>query len=115
MTMAAKQVVLDRAQVEERSTERVQEGPGVHRALLWVEGGSTAGLMWVEPDARMDEHVHHGHAHHVWVIEGTPKVLGRELQAGSYAFVPPGVPHSLEGGPEGCQLFYLYLAVDDVS
>ena len=105
----AQEVVLSRAEVQALEGQRVEEAVGVYRALLWERRGSTAGLLWLDPGTHMGEHTHHGHSHHVWVIDGTPKVLGRELGPGSYAFVPPGVPHALSGGQEGCKLFYLYL------
>lgn len=104
-----REVILDRGQVRATEEQRVEESPGVHRALLWEQHGSNAGLLWVDPDRHMDEHTHEQHAHHIWVVEGTAHVLGRELDAGSYAFVPPGRPHALAGGTTGCKLFYLYL------
>lgn len=108
---AMDQLILDADQVEARAEQRVEGPAGVHRAILWEQGGSTAGLLWVDPDTRMDEHTHERHRHHIWVLEGGANVLERELEAGSYAFVADGVPHALAAGPDGCELFYLYLEV----
>lgn len=105
------ELILDASQVQARARERVEGPAGVHRAILWEQDRSTAGLLWVDPDTRMDEHTHDRHRHHIWVLEGTASVLGRDLEAGSYAFVADGVPHALAGGPDGCKLFYLYLEV----
>lgn len=105
------QLILDPDEVQVRAEQRVEGPAGVHRAILWEEHGSAAGLLWVDPDTTMDEHTHQGHCHHIWVLEGTAGVLGRELEPGSYAYVATGVPHALTGGSDGCKLFYLYLSV----
>lgn len=92
------ELILDASQVRARAQQRVEGPAGVRRAILWEQGGSTAGLLWVDPDTRMDEHTHEQHCHHIWILEGTASVLGRDLEAGSYAFVAKGVPHALTGG-----------------
>lgn len=85
--------------------------PGVTGTDLWASGRSHAGLMWLEPGARLEAHTHTRHAHHVWVVEGGMETLGRSLAAGSYAVVPPGQRHGLQAGAAGVTLFYLYLEV----
>jgi len=104
-----KEVVLDRAQVQVVALNRVEGPDGVHRAILWEQDRSTAGLLWLDPGLKVPEHTHKGHCHHVWVVSGAATVLGRQLEPRSYAYVPPGVPHGMDAGPDGCELFYLYL------
>lgn len=90
---------------------RTTLAPGVTSAELWASGHSHAGLMWLEPGARLEEHTHTRHAHHVWVVAGGMETLDRSLAAGSYALVPPGQRHGLRAGAAGVTLFYLYLEV----
>jgi quercetin dioxygenase-like cupin family protein len=106
-----KETVLDRAQVQAAVLNRTEGPGGVHRAILWEQGGSTAGLLALDSGVSMPEHTHRGHCHHVWVVSGTATVLGRQLEPRSYFYVPPGTPHATEAGPDGCELFYLYLEV----
>lgn len=104
-------LILDQREVSERTERRVEGPGGVHRTILWEQHRSTAGLLQLDPDTRMDEHTHDRHCHHIWITRGSANVLGRDLDAGSYAYVAKGVPHALASGPEGCELFYLYLEV----
>lgn len=83
---------------------------GVTISQLWSDQRSHAGILRLGPGARIPEHTHEEHAHHIWVIEGRVRVLGRDLVSGSYAYVPPGQPHDLRGRePTGCRVFYTYL------
>ena len=43
--------------------------------------------------------------HHITVVKGTCRVLGRRLQAGGYVYVPAGMAHSVEAGAWGCTFF----------
>jgi quercetin dioxygenase-like cupin family protein len=43
--------------------------------------------------------------HHITVVKGTCRVLGRPLRAGGYAFVPAGQAHSVKAGAWGCTFF----------
>jgi hypothetical protein len=43
--------------------------------------------------------------HQISVVQGTCVVLGRRLTAGSYAYVPAGMPHSVKAGTWGCTFF----------
>ena len=45
--------------------------------------------------------------HHLVVLKGTCRVLGRPLQAGGSAFVPAGLDHSVKAGAWGCTFFFL--------
>lgn len=86
---------------------------GVVDVRLWSDGRSSAGKMRLDPDARLATHTHRRHCHHVWVVDGVAIAMGRTLTPGSYAYVPPGEPHDLAGGPEGATVFYLHLETGD--
>jgi quercetin dioxygenase-like cupin family protein len=111
-TSTLRELVLSAADVEQRRGEHgVEETPGVRRTVLWEHAGSAAGVLEVDAGATIGEHAHPGHGHHVWVVEGTARVLGRELAPGSYWFVPSGRPHALEASGDGAvRVFYVYEA-----
>jgi quercetin dioxygenase-like cupin family protein len=95
------------AAVHERQLGRLD---GVTITQLWSDERSHAGVLRLGPGATIPEHTHDEHAHHIWVAEGRVQVRGRELEAGAYAYVPPGLAHDLHGvGPTGCKVFYTYL------
>jgi mannose-6-phosphate isomerase-like protein (cupin superfamily) len=101
---------------EVRSRTRRQLHPGVTFAILWREGHDAAGMMWVDADAEVPEHVHEDVAHHIWIVEGRARTEQRTLGPGSYLHVPPGVPHQLHGlAPGGFTMFYLYLTTPSGS
>ncbi len=103
------EVVLAAAEVGQRQQDGVEEADGVVRTTLWHHGGSAAGTLVLEPGATLDEHTHDAHGHHVWVVSGTAEVLGKQLDAGSYWFVPAGRAHALTAGRDGpCELFWVY-------
>lgn len=110
METMQQEVVLDAAQVAARQDEDgVDEGGGVTRTTLWHHSGNAAGTLTLAAGAALDEHTHHAHGHHVWVVSGTAEVLGRELTAGSYWFVPAGLAHALQAAAdEPCELFWVY-------
>ena len=43
--------------------------------------------------------------HHITVVKGTCRILGRRLQAGGYVYVPAGMSHSVQAGAWGCTFF----------
>ena len=43
--------------------------------------------------------------HHITVVQGTCRVLDRQLQAGGSAYVPAGMAHSVKAGVWGCTFF----------
>lgn len=43
--------------------------------------------------------------HHITVVKGTCRVLGRQLGAGGYVYVPAGMAHSVKAGAWGCTFF----------
>lgn len=61
--------------------------------LLHADAGVE--LRWIDRDSD----------HEITVVSGTCRVLGRRLQAGSYAYVPAGMPHSVQAGAWGCTFF----------
>lgn len=103
--------ILEAARIAE--LERKEIAPGATSVQLWSERRSYAGTMYLEPQARLSEHTHRRHAHHVWVVDGVVETLGRQLPRGSYAYVAPRQPHDMAAGPAGATIFYLYLESDD--
>lgn len=96
---------IDSAELDALRIEQV----GGHRIrVLWRDGGSVAGVLDLVADERLPRHVHHDAEHHVWVERGSCQVSGRCLDPGSYIRVDPGSPHSLEAGPRGCRLFFVF-------
>jgi quercetin dioxygenase-like cupin family protein len=47
----------------------------------------------------------HDTDHHITVVKGTCRVLGRRLGAGGYVYAPAGVAHSVQAGAWGCTFF----------
>ena len=84
---------------------------GVHHRVVWRDGRSMAGVMTVEPGARLGSHAHRRHHHHMLVLDGEALILGRRMEPGSYAHVPAGVEHDIDASDTGgCTVFYLYIA-----
>ncbi|HWD42504.1 MAG TPA: hypothetical protein VHM23_02070, partial [Actinomycetota bacterium] len=84
---------------------------GVRDRLLWQDpaGKSLAGLLHLDPGARVLPHIHLQAVHHLWVVSGSCTIDGRTLDAGSYGLVPAGRTHGIEQvGRAGCLLFYVY-------
>ncbi len=86
---------------------------GVRYKVLWQSGTTVLGLMQIDAGAQNPEHTHHGAHHHILVLSGTCRMLGRDVTAGSYVYVPPGVAHSvINDGDEPCTFFYTYRPVE---
>lgn len=102
------QVIATAEQIAGMPRRAVRDLTGIHERVLWSSGVQVSGVMDFAPDATMPEHVHHDHSHHVWVLEGSVDVLGETLTRGAYVHVPPGVPHEVAAGPDGCTLFYVF-------
>jgi len=82
---------------------------GVDHKVLWQSGDVVIGLIRVAAGATKPEHVHHGAHHHIWITRGSCEMVGTAVEAGSYVYIPPGVPHAVGNvGPEGCEFFYTY-------
>jgi quercetin dioxygenase-like cupin family protein len=96
---------VDSAEVDALPVELVA---GHRIRVLWRDATGVAGVLDLVADERLPHHVHHDAEHHVWVERGSCQVSGRCLDPGSYIRVEPGSPHSLEAGPRGCRLFFVY-------
>jgi quercetin dioxygenase-like cupin family protein len=105
-------VMLDRQEVAALPWRPFAGIAGLRDRVLWQDPGgkSLAGLVHLDPDARVLPHLHLRATHHLWVVSGSCTIDGRILAAGSYGFVPAGRTHGIEQvGRAGCLLFYLYL------
>ena len=102
-------IVLDAAAIED-----LPEGPlghlaGVRNRVVWQAGTCMAGLLTIDGGHQLGLHTHRRHHHHLWVVEGGARVLGRDLGPGSYVHVPSGAEHDIDArGTAGCAVFYLY-------
>jgi quercetin dioxygenase-like cupin family protein len=47
----------------------------------------------------------HATDHHIAVVDGTCRALGRRIHAGGYVYVPAGIDHSVKAGAWGCTFF----------
>lgn len=82
---------------------------GVVQKVLWQSGDVVIGLIRVGAGVEKPAHVHLAAHHHIWLVSGSCSMLGRELSAGAYVHIPPGVAHEVTGvGPEGCVYFYTH-------
>ncbi|MCA0331214.1 MAG: hypothetical protein LCI03_15105 [Actinobacteria bacterium] len=82
---------------------------GATHKVLWQHHDNVIGLIRVEAGGSKPEHTHHGAHHHMLITKGSCVMLGRRVDAGSYVYVPPGVPHAVdEVGPDGVEFFYTY-------
>ena len=43
--------------------------------------------------------------HHVVIVDGTGRVLGRRIHAGGSVYVPAGTDHAVKAGAWGCTFF----------
>lgn len=102
--------VVEKPSIEARSWEPLRGLPGVNQKVLWQSGRMIAGLVRMDPGAEEPGHVHHDADHHVYVVDGSARIAGREVSAGGFVFVPAGVSHAAtDVGPDGCTFFYTYL------
>src|SRR5690606_12317712 len=83
---------------------------GVTLRILWQDGTSIAGVLTVEPGHHLGAHTHRVNHHHIWVLDGVARILGRELGPGSYVHIPAGVEHDIDASlTSGCRVLYMYL------
>lgn len=83
---------------------------GVTYRVVWEDGAAMGGIMSLEAGAHLGKHTHRTNEHHVWVIEGSARILGSLLGPGSYVHIPSGTAHDIDASStSGCTLFYLYL------
>jgi quercetin dioxygenase-like cupin family protein len=106
-------MVLGAQDVDARAWEPMPGQTGVFSKLLWRSGDVAIGLIRVDAGAEKAAHVHHGAHHHIWVVSGSATMVGQELAAGSYVYIPPGVMHEVTAvGPDGITFFYTYRPVE---
>jgi mannose-6-phosphate isomerase-like protein (cupin superfamily) len=104
-------VVLDPREVAALPWRPFAALSGVRDRVLWQDptGKSVAGLLHLDPGARVLPHIHLRAVQHLWVVSGSCTIDGRTLDAGSYGFVPAGRSHGIEQvGRAGCLLFYVH-------
>jgi quercetin dioxygenase-like cupin family protein len=106
-------ILLAAAEVEDLAWKPLGDNAGVTHKVLWRSGDVVLGMFRLEPGAVNPAHVHQGAHHHFLVTSGTARIIDRELDAGSYAYIPPGVAHEVAAaGEDGCTLFYTYRPVE---
>lgn len=69
------------------------------RELLRLDAG--AELRWEDRDVD----------HHIIVMSGTCRILGRQIHAGASAYIPAGMAHTIKAGAWGCTV----LSVDTAT
>jgi quercetin dioxygenase-like cupin family protein len=103
-------VVLTAGDIDRIRWEPLPEvGEGVSHQLLWRSGASLAGVMRVEQGGCVSSHAHRQAHHHIWVLSGQGRVMGRAVGAGSYVHVPAGVDHEVDAASGELIFLYLYL------
>ena len=102
-------MVLTAEALAELPWEELRGIEGATHKVLWQSGTVVIGLIQVDPGRTKPEHTHHGAHHHMFITRGSCVMLGQRVAAGSYVYVPPGVPHAVDDvGPEGVEFFYTY-------
>jgi mannose-6-phosphate isomerase-like protein (cupin superfamily) len=97
------------ADIDEIPWQAVTDCPGVRARELWRAGDFVHALIVYEPGARTAGLPHLAACHHIWVISGAATIGGKQVDAGSYVYVPPGVAHPIVGrGAEGCTLLQVH-------
>lgn len=104
-----KLVLLTADEVQQRRWKPLDDQPGVTHTVLWRSGDVVIGMIRLEPGAENPEHVHQAAHHHFFLLQGEATIVGRRLQAGGYAHIPPGEAHGVtDVGPDGVTFFYSY-------
>jgi quercetin dioxygenase-like cupin family protein len=102
-------ILLASSEVDALPWKPLGNTPGVTHKVLWRSGDVVLGMFRLEPGAVNPAHVHQGAHHHFLVTAGTARIVDRELDAGSYAYIPPGVAHEVAAvGDDGATIFYTY-------
>jgi hypothetical protein len=89
--------------VKETPVQTLSTDPGVDTLTIthvpaapeFLHADAGAELHWIDQDSD----------HEITVVSGTCRLLGRQLHAGSYAYVPAGMAHSVKAGAWGCTFF----------
>jgi anti-sigma factor ChrR (cupin superfamily) len=109
-TVATEPTVVAAPEVDRLPFEPLGPMPGVVHKVLWRNGSSMAGVLYVEPGRRLGAHTHRQNHHHIWVLDGHATIVGNHIGPGSYVHIPSGVEHDIDAtASEGCTVFYLYL------
>src|SRR5215207_5129590 len=82
--------VLDRGSIEDQPWEPLRGLAGVQHKVLWRFGQMIVGIVRLEPGAEEPGHAHHDAAHHVYVLQGAPRIGGKPVEAGGSASSRPG-------------------------
>jgi hypothetical protein len=83
--------------------------PGVQAKELWRAGDSVDALISYAPGATTPGRPHPTADHHIWVTEGQAWIAGHLMTSGSYTYVPPDTPHSIEANVyTGCVLLQIH-------
>jgi quercetin dioxygenase-like cupin family protein len=77
---------------------------GVRAKELVRSADATCAVLAFEAGAATPGSPHPEVQHHIWVVSGVAVIAGRQLRAGSYVFVPRGVPHPVAADASGCTL-----------
>jgi quercetin dioxygenase-like cupin family protein len=106
-------MVATSADIEDMPWQTSADQPGARYKVLWRSGDVVLGVMELDGGAVNAEHTHHGAHHHILILSGTCQIVGKELDAGSYVYIPPGVAHGVSEVAEGgCRFFYTYRPVE---
>jgi mannose-6-phosphate isomerase-like protein (cupin superfamily) len=110
VNQARSAIVLTSREVAERPGQPLGAIDGVINHVLWSDGTSIAGWLTVAGGHQLGVHEHRQNSHHMWILEGSAEILGRELSAGAYVHIPPGTAHDIDAtATDGCRVFYLYI------
>lgn len=106
-------MVLGASDVEALAWEPMEGQSGVFSKTLWRSGDVAIGLIRVDAGFEKAVHVHHGAHHHIWVVSGAATMVGEQVTAGAYVYIPPGVEHEVTHvGSDGVTFFYTYRPVE---
>jgi quercetin dioxygenase-like cupin family protein len=101
--------VLSPALVQSLSWQPLTRLGALEVKTLLETSDSVAGLLRLDPGTTENAHAHADAHHHGWVLRGSAKVNGVEVEEGSYFHIPAGVRHAISDvGPVGCELFFVY-------
>ncbi|QGG96101.1 cupin domain-containing protein [Actinomarinicola tropica] len=110
-TQVRRSTVLTPEEIERLPVEALGHIPGVGNQVLWRDATSMQGILTIEGGHHLGAHAHRANHHHVGVLDGVARILGRELGPGSYVHIPAGVEHDMEAATDRpCRLLYAYVA-----
>ena len=110
--------LLSRLEIDRMPWTPLDGTPGVCSKTFWTgaRNESSAGLMKLEPSARIPQHRHRFAMHHMWIVDGYCYVGDQRMATGSYNFVPVGADHSVtKAGPDGCIIMFVYVLTAEMD